>query len=68
MPLVEDGESAAGNNPETLIAKEHKVKIGISFEGKIEIISEIKSDMQIVTVGAQSLADGDPITTKKSDE
>ena len=63
-----DTESAAGNNPGTLIAKEHKVKIGISFEGKIEIISEIESDMRIVTVGAQSLSDGDPITTKKSDE
>jgi len=56
------------NNPAAMVAVERSVEAGISFEEKMEIISGIENDLRIVTVGAQSLADGDFITVKKSEE
>ena len=60
--------AAAPDNPNSMVAVERRVYVGISFEENIEITSGIEDDLRIVTFGAQSLADGDFIKAKKTNK
>ena len=64
IQLSEDGDYVYINN--TGIAKKVNVKVGNTYEGKIEVLSGLKAGDQLITEGATEVEDGDRIKVLQS--
>jgi len=73
LPLDLIQQDVSGNNyvfvvrdsSETYMAEKRQIQTGVVFNGKMEVLEGLKGDEQLVTTGAQYLADGEQVLVKK---